>query len=176
MEGFTRTTAPPKLTTKCRRYASFADVRLVRRQVDGVIRPLLQRDDRELGAVPDEDLDVLRVLRRSGVAEDDGRARVGARLDHDVRVGDAAGADEVHDDRLGELDARGDADERSLGLLRPRDGARRGPPGGRTRREALRPERAASCSTPSGACTSTWMTPCGPATSSKSARSRSTGV
>jgi hypothetical protein len=45
------------------------------------------------------------------------------RLDHDVRMRDTAASGQLHDDRLLEFDARGDADERSLVLLRPGDRA-----------------------------------------------------
>jgi hypothetical protein len=49
------------------------DARLVRCQVDGVIVPALHRDDRQRGAVTNDDLDVLRLLCGAGVAQHDGR-------------------------------------------------------------------------------------------------------
>ncbi len=96
---------------------------LVRREVDCVVIPPLDRDDRQRRAVPHDDLDVLGLRGRALVAEDHGAPRVRLRLDHDVRVRHPTGAGETDDDRLIELDVRRDADERRLRLLRPRDRA-----------------------------------------------------
>jgi hypothetical protein len=84
---------PPRLTTTCERRVA-VDARLVGCQVDGVVVPALHRDDRQRGAVADDDLDVLRLLGGALVAEDDRRPRVRLRLDDDVRVRDTAASGE----------------------------------------------------------------------------------
>ncbi len=68
--------------------------------MDGVVVPALQRDQRQSGAVADDDLDVLRLLGGALVTEDDGRTRVLLRLDDDVCVRDTAAAGETDDDAV----------------------------------------------------------------------------
>ncbi|OUD85411.1 hypothetical protein BC477_13445 [Clavibacter michiganensis subsp. michiganensis] len=84
-----------------------ADDGLVRGQVTRLVVPLLHGDDRELGLVADDDLDVLRERRGSGVVEDDDAAAERRRGDDGVRG--ARGGPE-----LGAADRDGDA-------LLPRD-------------------------------------------------------
>ena len=64
-----RTTSPPKRDRHVlvRRIAT--DERLVVREVDGVVGPVLHRDDRDVGTVADDDLDDGRDGGRAGVVE-----------------------------------------------------------------------------------------------------------
>nr|BFF14055.1 hypothetical protein GCM10025699_53580 [Microbacterium flavescens] len=61
-----------------------ADGREVAGQVDGVVVPLLQGDDREVRTLVDDDLDVLDQLGRAGVAQHDQGGRVRRGVDQGV--------------------------------------------------------------------------------------------
>ena len=72
-----------------------ADDGVVLTAVHGAGRPVLHRDERDLGAVADEHGDAARVARQAGVVEDDGRLRERADLDDQLAPDDvtfAAGA------------------------------------------------------------------------------------
>ena len=82
---------------------------LVGADVHGVVVPVLQGDDGQVGAVTDDDLDVAGVHARAAVVQDVGGTRVRAGLDHGVAVGaGAGGAGDPMADRLDELGVGGD--------------------------------------------------------------------
>lgn len=99
-----------------------ADQGVVLADVHGLVVPVLDGDDGELGAVADDVVDVGGEDRVTGVVDDDDGLGEGSQLDDLVAVGDAALA--VHDDadRLGEDRLLGDGHDR--GLLEGRVGLR----------------------------------------------------
>ncbi len=89
---------------------------LVLSEVVGVVGPTLQRDDRQLGAVAHDDLEVAGVIRRPGVIEDDQRLGVVTGFEHMMPVAALAGAVAVQVDphRTGELGLGRDAEVQCL--------------------------------------------------------------
>ncbi len=57
---------------------------VVRRYLDRVVVPVSDRDDREVPAVPDHDLDVVGVGRAAALVQDHGRPPVRLDVDHDM--------------------------------------------------------------------------------------------
>ena len=85
------------MTTTDLNVASRPTSACVLRDVHGVVVPVLDGDDGELGAVADEDLDVGGERGVTGVVDDDDGLGEGAELDDLVAEGGAALA--VHGDR-----------------------------------------------------------------------------
>ena len=88
-----------------------ADERVVLREVDRVVVPLLEGDDGEVRALARDDGDELRVLPGARVLEQDGRPRVAPGTDDEVALRRRAGALENDPDRLGQLGLDGDVEE-----------------------------------------------------------------
>ncbi len=88
------------------------DPDVVVREVDGVVCPLLQRDEGEVGAVVDDDLDVVDERGRPLVLEHDHARAVRVRRDDDVPCGGLLGRQAPQPDdgglRCGDLAGHGD--------------------------------------------------------------------
>ena len=114
-----------------------ADERVVLPEVAGLVVPALDRDDREVGTVTDDDLDVAGVVAAALVVDDDDGLAVPAGLDDEVAVAPQTGlAGDDDPDRLGELGLGGDSDVGGVGRVGVRDD--RGAVGGDQHRPARR--------------------------------------